>query len=130
MVTTVKWKDESMFISNGKNVEINGATIHTNDIGYSPVELITSSLGLCVFISLTKLFERDQIEIEKEQLAVTVSASKAEGSPSRLEKFDVTVQFPTGLDNAYREKLLKSAERACTIGNTIQQGAKINMNQK
>ncbi|KMK75344.1 hypothetical protein AB990_16020 [Alkalihalobacillus pseudalcaliphilus] len=112
-------------MTNDKQFQVNGATLQTNDQGLSPIELISSSLGLCVFISMNKLFDRDEVDVDREQLEVKVLATKAEGAPSRIESFQVKIKFPDGLEPTYKRKLAISAEKACTIGNTIQRGAEI-----
>ncbi|MBP1991819.1 OsmC family protein [Paenibacillus eucommiae] len=91
--------------------------------GMTPIELLSSSLALCVSISLVKLMERDGVD--PGQLSISIEAEKAADSPSRVERFVLDIQLPELLDPAYRNKLIKSAERACTIGNTLRRGAEI-----
>lgn len=126
MKTTVLNSEKGMLIKNESNAEIK-AKDSSNVGGFTPIELLTGSLGLCVYISITKLFERDEVEWETDQLRVSVSAEKAENRPSRVENLTVEVTLPPHLDDAYRKKLLHSTERVCTIGNTIKSGAQIHL---
>jgi uncharacterized OsmC-like protein len=42
-----------------------------------------------------------------------------------VERFVIHVKLPEELDLSYREKLIKSAERVCTISNTLKHGATV-----
>lgn len=126
MKTVIEWSNKNMQIKNDAGVEINGSD-KPSATGYTPIELLTSSLGLCIFITITRMFERDGIEENLEEFSVTVEAEKAKEGRSRIENFLVAIQMPKQLDASYRKKLIKSAERACTVGNTLQHGAEINI---
>src|SRR5690625_902937 len=125
MKTVFNWSNQNMQIKNDNGVEIKLGT-H----GYTPVELLTGSLGLCIFITISKMFERDRVNENVSDFSVTVEAEKAEEGPSRIECFSVAIQMPEQLDDSYRLRLIQSAERACTIGNTIKQGAEIRFSEK
>src|SRR5690625_878040 len=129
MKTVINWSNENIQIQNNNGVEVTGFDKFGTD-NYSPVELLTGSLGLCVFITITKLFERDGVTENIDDFSVAVDAKKSTKGPSRIESFSVTIQMPEQLDASYRMNLLKSAERACTIGNTLKQGAEINVTEK
>ncbi len=129
MKTIISWSTNKMQIKNENNVEITGGNKLETD-GYTPIELLTGSLGLCIFITITKLFERDGLNEHIENFSVTVDAQKSTDGPSRIEKLSVEIQMPEQLDSNYRKKLIKSAERACTIGNTLKQGTNIEVIEK
>ena len=99
-----------------------------NSDGLSPIELLEASLGMCITISLQRMFERDGIEVQEDEFSVSVSAAKAPDGPSRVEKCTVSVKLPEHLPTDYKKKLITSAERACTIGNTLKQGVTIDTN--
>ncbi|MFC4403402.1 OsmC family protein [Gracilibacillus xinjiangensis] len=124
MKTMIKWSNQNMQITNQSADQIIGVSVREEN-GYTPVELLTSSLGLCIFITISRLFERDGITIKENEFTVSVEAFKALRGPSRIEELLVEVSFPAYLEEAYRNKLIHSAEKACTIGNTIKNGAKI-----
>ncbi|MCU4668412.1 OsmC family protein, partial [Bacillus paralicheniformis] len=96
--------------------------------GLTPIELLEASLGMCITISLQKMFERDGIEVLEDEFSVSVSAAKAPEGPSRVEKCSVSVKLPEHLPTDYKKKLITSAERACTIGNTLKRGVTIDTN--
>ncbi len=76
MKTTVRSTNQTMIITNDNGTQINGGTT-SDKHGYTPIQLLTSSLGLCMFITISKLFERDQLELEEEEFSVTVDAKKS-----------------------------------------------------
>jgi len=129
MKTIVEWSNKNMQIKNDAGIEINGLD-KEGMAGYTPIELLTSSLGLCIFITITRMFERDGIKDNMDEFSVTVEAEKAKGGPSRIENFLVSIQMPKQLDESYRKKLIISAKRACTVGNTLQHGAEITVTDK
>lgn len=77
--------------------------------------------------TLGQLMSRDQVEPKEYQ--ISVNTKKAEQAPSRIESFTVDIQLPMSFTDSYRKKLVKMAERACTVGNTLQQGADIFLNE-
>ncbi|KUL15219.1 OsmC family protein [Bacillus paralicheniformis] len=99
-----------------------------NSDGLSPIELLEASLGMCITISLQRMFERDGIEVQEDEFSVSVSAAKAPDGPSRVEKCTVSIKLPEHLPTDYKNKLITSAERACTIGNTLKRGVTIDTN--
>lgn len=102
------------------------ASFTANSTGLNPRELLESSLGLCITIVISKMLVRDGIELkDDDRFSVEVRAIKAEDSPSRFEECVVKVELPDHFPDQYKRKLIKSAERACTIGNTLKQGVKI-----
>ncbi|WP_276577875.1 OsmC family protein, partial [Bacillus thuringiensis] len=68
-----------------------------NSDGLSPIELLDASLGMCITISLQRMFERDGIEVQEDEFSVSVSAAKAPYGPSRVEKCTVSVKLPEHL---------------------------------
>lgn len=93
--------------------------------GLSPGELLEASLALCISISLEKIMDYDRIDYDKSEMAVAVAAHKDEGGANRFSRFVVNLTLPSGLDEAYKEKLLRVVDRACTVGNTLTNGAMI-----
>ncbi|MCL6445531.1 MAG: OsmC family protein [Alicyclobacillus sp.] len=124
-MATVTWTpDDSYRISGLGGYDISGS--RTSDgIGMTPIDLISSSLALCVSITLVKLCERDGVELGP--ISVMVEATKAQDPPSRIERFSVSVALPPTLDESAKEKYVLAAERACTIGNTLKRGAAIDV---
>lgn len=87
---------------------------------FSPVEFLCASLASCVAKSLRQLMSRDGIPLTR--LTVAAEAIKASTPPSRIERFEVMVDIPDAPTDL-RNRLIVSAERACTVGNTLVRGA-------
>ncbi len=87
--------------------------------GLNPKELLESSIGLCVSISLTKILERDNISLEDALFNVEVTAQKDDSRENRFSNFIVNIDFPLNLEAGYKKKLMDSIERGCTISNTL-----------
>lgn len=96
-----------------------------NQTGLSPGELLEASLALCVSISLEKIMDYDKKEYDKSEIKVDVSAAKDEGGENRFSHFKVQVSLPSNLDEAYKQKLMRVVDRACTVGNSLKHGAVI-----
>ena len=123
-MTIIKKMNGVNQIHNEAGLQLEGS-LAPNSNGLSPKELLEASLGLCIAISLQKIFERDQIEVDDKDISIEVTAVKAPNSPSRFEKFDVSIALPNQFSEAYKQKLMLSVERACTIGNTLKNGVTI-----
>ncbi|MBB6453784.1 putative OsmC-like protein [Salirhabdus euzebyi] len=93
--------------------------------GFSPTELVCASLSLCMGLTLDFLIKRDQLPIH--DFKVKVDAEKAEDSPSRMKRFDIEVSIAGDIDEKTEKKLITSAKRGCTIGNTIMHGAEMDV---
>ena len=125
-MTTLQWKNGQNEILNGAGFQVIGSKA-PDQKGLSPKELLEAALTLCVSISLEKLLERDEIEVDLNTLEITVKASKAEGITNRFTHFETTVRMPEGLDEKYKKKLLVLVERACTVGNTLTNGVELTL---
>lgn len=121
-MVTVKCDGKQHDIQTESGFNMDGL-LSSGERGMSPIELLSSSLGLCISISLKKLLDRDGFDTHL--VFVNVKSIKAEDSPSRIESFDIQITLPEELDAAYKYKLQKSAERACTIGNTLKAGSSV-----
>lgn len=95
--------------------------------GLTPLELISSSLGLCIVLTLNQLIERDELNVE--ELKVDVQVEKSTEKPSRIARFVVDLSFSGEFDEKVKAKLIKMANRACTIGNTLAHGAEVEVNE-
>ncbi|MEK4229714.1 OsmC family protein [Solibacillus sp. FSL H8-0538] len=128
-MTTLQWKQGQNEISNGAGMQIIGSKA-PDQAGLSPKELLEAALALCVSISMEKILERDEMNVDLNDLKIEVKASKAEGVTNRFTHFETTVEMPANMEEKYKKKLLVIVERACTIGNTITEGATIHVSEK
>ena len=117
-MTKVNFAKGKNSISNDLGVQAMGSFAAGNE-GLNPRELLEAALGLCVSLTLRKLFERDGHLTDETEMAIEVTAIKHEGGDNRFDRFEIKVKMPVGLDAGYKEKALLLAERGCTIGNTL-----------
>lgn len=127
-MTFIKKSNGSFGIYNEAGIQVEGS-FAANINGLNPKELLEASIGMCMTIGIQKMFERDGIEVQDDEFSVEVTSIKAPEGPSRFDKFNVTISLPERLPADYKNKLIISAERACTIGNTVKKGAIIDINQ-
>lgn len=120
------WKNGENEIANGAGRQLIGSKA-PDQKGLSPKEMLEAALALCISISIEKVLERDDINVNLNELVVEVTASKSEGITNRFTNFDAHVTLPSGLDEAYKKKLLTVVERVCTISNTLASEAKVNI---
>ena len=122
-MATLKNKQGNLSVWNKQGKQVDGS--YSQDLeGLNPKELIESSIGMCLLIVIQRMLDRDNIQV-KEDIMVEVHAKKAEESPSRFDCFEVNIILPDQLSEPYKHKLIKSAEKACTISNTVKEGAEV-----
>jgi len=120
----IKNEDGRFGIYNEEGLQVEGS-FTPNSTGLNPKELLEASIGMCMTIVIQRMFERDGIEVAEGEFSVDVTAVKASDSPSRFEHFDVSIKLPDQLSDEYKKKILVSAERGCTISNTVKKGATV-----
>ncbi|MBM7570709.1 OsmC family protein [Aquibacillus albus] len=126
MVILTKTENGPFQIENEQGFAINGVTSKDATDGLTPFQLVCSSLSLCMAISIEALVQRDELKLD--EMVIKVKTKKADDSPSRIERFTIDVNLQGEFDEKTKQKLVKSAKRACTIGNTIEQGAQMEIN--
>ncbi|BAM48294.1 OsmC family protein [Amphibacillus xylanus] len=93
---------------------------------FTPGDFLNSSIAICMGLTLDALIERDGLDIPG--YTIEVDGTKAQDvRPSRMEKFDVKITFDADIDEKLKSRLIKSAKRGCTMGNTIEHGVPINV---
>lgn len=128
-MTIIQHTNKEIEILNGAGIQAKGSTA-SNLEGLNPKELIEAAVGLCATLTARHILQRDAIEYNLEELTVTVQASKSEDIKNRLTNFDIQMQLPETLDEAYKKKLIKSVKKGCIIGNTIENGATVEFTEK
>ncbi|MCH1624176.1 OsmC family protein [Ferdinandcohnia quinoae] len=123
----IKKENGSFGIYNEVGLQVQGS-FTPNSNGLNPKELLEASIGMCLTIVIQKMFERDGVEVHDDEFSVEVTGVKAADSPSRFEHFNVSVSLPEHLPEKYKHKIIVSAERACTISNTVTRGASVKIN--
>ena len=123
----IKKQNGSFGIYNETGLQVEGSFTPNADSGLNPKELLEASIGMCMTIVIQKMLDRDGVEVAEDEFSIEVTGVKAEDSPSRFEQFTLSVSLPSHLSDKYKQKIIKSAERACTISNTVKNGAKIQL---
>jgi uncharacterized OsmC-like protein len=127
-MTIIKKNDGNFGIYNEAGIQAEGS-FTPNTKGLNPRELLEASIGMCMTVGIQRMLERDGIIVQDDEYSVEVTCVKAPDSPSRFEKIQVNIALPDSLPANYKNKLIVSAERACTIGNTVRKSAIIETNQ-
>jgi len=83
----------------------------------TPVELLLASIGTCFALSCWAAFTARGLE--RVRFEVRVVGHKASPLPSRLSNIELTVIFDAILPLAQAQAVSASAERLCTVTNTI-----------
>lgn len=126
-MVSIKKNNDSFGIYNEVGLQVEGS-FSPNMNGLNPKELLEASIGMCLTVVMQRMFERDGVEVKEDEFSVEVKGIKAEDSPSRFESFSVNIVLPEHFSAEYKNKIIRSAERACTIGNTVRKGATIETN--
>ncbi|MBU5595612.1 OsmC family protein [Amphibacillus sp. MSJ-3] len=126
MITLKKDQDKVHEITNDRGTVHLATSSNSGVDAFAPGDFLNSSIAICMGLTLDALIERDQLDIPS--YSIEISSTKAEDArPSRLEKIDVKLTFDADLDEKTKNRLAKSAKRGCTMGNTIEHGAPINV---
>lgn len=123
----IRKENGSFGIYNEEGLQVQGS-FTPNSSGLNPKELLEASIGMCLNIVIQRMFERDGVEVHDDEFSIEVTGVKAADSPSRFEHFDVKITFPEHFSEEYKRKITVSAERACTISNTVTRGASVKIN--
>lgn len=126
MITLKRGPKQPYEITNDAGSAQLAASANNEFEAFNPGDFLNSSIATCVALNLDSLIERDQLDIPG--YSIEVSGTRAEDArPRRLGHFDLHVKFDGEIDDKVRERLVKSAKRACTMGNTVEHGAPINV---
>jgi uncharacterized OsmC-like protein len=125
----IKKENGSFGIYNEAGLQVEGS-FNPNSKGLNPKELLEASIGMCLTIVIQRMFERDGVEVHDDEFSIEVTSVKAPDSPSRFEHFNVLITLPEQLTEDYKRKIIVSAERACTISNTVTRGASVTVTKK
>ena len=126
MITLKKAENKVHEVTNDRGTIQLARSSRSEVDGFSPGDFLNSSIAICMGLTLDALIERDNLDIPG--YSIEISGTKAENArPSRMEKFDVKIVYDGEIDDKLKNRLTKSAKRACTMGNTIEQGVPINV---
>lgn len=128
-MTQVHFKNQQATITNNAGMTASGWNGGIDTQGFRPKELLEAAVALCMTLNVQHVLERDGISFNADDLKATAKASKEEGASNRFTAIDVTLELPAHLEANYRQKLIKIAERGCTIGNTLKASASISVTE-
>lgn len=113
--------------TDGNTVQLDaGLPISGTHNGQTPVEVLLSSLGGCMGISLMTTLRNYETAIES--LTLELEAHKASGLPNRIEWIELSVKIVTDLPQNRIERALQlSRDKYCTISNTINAAIKMTL---
>ena len=94
-----------------------------DDTGFSPVELLVTSLGTCIGYYALVFLERRKID--PNGLKIKMSWEYGE-NPLRVAKISVEISLDAKLDDHQRSGLLKIT-RGCTVHNTLTHAPEISV---
>ena len=85
---------------------------------FSPTDMVAAGLGACMLTIIAIVGERDGLELK----GLSFKADKhMTGTPRRIEKVDLVIEMPSGLDEAQRKKLERAA-LTCPVKNSLLEG--------
>jgi uncharacterized OsmC-like protein len=93
--------------------------------GFNPLELLSASLGICTAINLRKELGAVTGNGTALPFEIVVECIKAPDPPSRVEQLDIAVRLPGGLAEIAADDIVRRAEAACTIANTLHASARV-----
>lgn len=128
-MTRIHYDNQQAMITNDAGMTATGFNGETDAQGFRPKELLEAAIALCMTLNIQHVLERDGISFNLDDLKATAKASKEDGVTNRFTAIDIELTLPTHLEADYRTKLIKIAERGCTIGNTLKASASISVTE-
>lgn len=107
-------------VSNGRGQTID-AVFSPRAEGFTPLEIQAAALAACIDASIRIAARQAELQ-PLGGLDIEVEAIKAEDAPSRLERFEISVDFADPLEDDVKARLVTAAEDICTISNTLRAG--------
>lgn len=87
--------------------------------GFNPLDLLYASLSACIVLSARIAASRLKVADRLEEVRVHVTGEKSHDEPSRVVRFDITIEIDGDLDEATRHQIVDLAEEICTVSDTL-----------
>ncbi|WP_457299873.1 OsmC family protein [Phyllobacterium sp. P5_D12] len=100
-----------------------GVVTSVSEPGFSPIDLLYSSLSACIALSARIAASRLGVADRLGEVRVHVTGEKAHEGPSRIAHFDISIEIDGELDNATKHEIVEAAEEICTVSNTLRGNA-------
>ena len=82
---------------------------------FSPTDMVAAGLGACMLTIMGIVGQRDELDLSG--LSFTAEKHMTSG-PRRIERVDIVITMPPGLDSSARKKLEKAAH-TCPVKNSL-----------
>ena len=82
---------------------------------FSPTDMVASGLGACMLTIIAIVGERDGLKLDGLQFR---AEKHMVANPRRIDKVDLVIEMPAGLNSGQRKKLEKAA-LTCPVKNTL-----------
>ncbi|MDR6635045.1 putative OsmC-like protein [Phyllobacterium sp. 1468] len=96
-----------------------GVVTSVSEPGFSPIDLLYSSLSACIALSARIAASRLGVADRLGEVRVHVTGEKAHEGPSRIARFDISIEIDGELDSATKQEIVEAAEEICTVSNTL-----------
>lgn len=96
-----------------------------SDEGMTPLELMDAALAGCLVLSARIAARKFGWLDRLEGVSVDVTHTKGEGAPSRVAGFACDFEIRGDFTDAERKQLVDESHALCTVGNTLEGGARI-----
>jgi uncharacterized OsmC-like protein len=100
-----------------------GIVTSVSEPGFNPLDLLYSSLSACIVLSARIAASRLGVAGELGEVRVHVTGEKAHDGPSRIARFDISIEIDGNLDIATKRQIVEAAEEICTVSNTLRGNA-------
>jgi uncharacterized OsmC-like protein len=100
-----------------------GIVTSVSEPGFNPLDLLYSSLSACIALSARIAASRLGVAGELGEIRVHVTGEKAHDGPSRIARFDISIEIDGDLDIAAKRQIVQTAEEICTVSNTLRGNA-------
>ena len=82
---------------------------------FSPTDMVAAGLGACMLTIIGMVGQRDGLDLDG--LSFTAEKHMA-SAPRRIQRVDIIIEMPSGLDQSARKKLEKAAH-TCPVKNSL-----------
>lgn len=91
-----------------------------SEAGFNPVDLLYASLSSCLVLSARIAASKFGVLKELNEVRASVTGEKAADEPSRIIRFNISIEIDGDFDDEMKAKIAEAAENdICTVSNTI-----------
>ncbi|ATU91714.1 OsmC family protein [Phyllobacterium zundukense] len=116
--TAVLKPKELPVITSETGGQINVVT-SVSEPGFNPLDLLYASLSACIVLSARIAASRLGVADRLLEVRAHVTGEKAHDEPSRVVRFNISIEIDGDLDKATQLQIVETAEEICTVSNTL-----------